>query len=224
MIPAIDALIGTAPAPPALLLAKARASYVLGRLEEGLAAIDEISIPAGHPQAGQVAWWKGRMLIRAGRLDEARTTAEGLALRPRMRAMARVQLAEISMLEGDLESACEQLSALLDREGPVGPRFDAAFLLARGLDRLGRHEEAFKPRPRATGCILAPLMRRPGSRRPTGSSPTTLPIESRMPAGRGRMRRRSSSWECPGAGPRSWSRSSPAIPTEAGSGNVASPC
>ena len=154
MIPAIDDLIGTAPAPPALLLAKARASYVLGRLEEGLAAIDGISIPAGHPQAGQVAWWKGRMLIRAGRLDEARATAQGLALRPRMRAMAEVQLAEISMLEGDLESACEQLSELLDGEGPVGPRFDAAFLLARGLDRLGRHEEAFEAA--ATGNRLHP--------------------------------------------------------------------
>ena len=100
LMAAADTILKRTPRRPDLNLARARASYALGRLDEGVERIRSIQLPPGHPQMGQVRWWHARLLIRAGRYEEAATIDESLLQHPKMHPAAEVQLGEIALLTG----------------------------------------------------------------------------------------------------------------------------
>ncbi len=146
LIEMIDLQLQHTPARPDLRMARARACYTTGRLAEGIAGIEEIRIPPTKPQTPQVDWWHARLLIRAGRRDDAAEIAQRMeAAGGPMAAAASVQLEEIAQLEGRPEEAVRRSSQVLEDPTPPPPvHFDAAFQLARTFDRMGEHDAAFK--------------------------------------------------------------------------------
>ncbi|MCP4835297.1 MAG: sulfotransferase [Phycisphaera sp.] len=142
---AADEILKRTPRRPDLKLAKARASYAVGRLEPGLEQIRSIRLPPGHPQMNQIRWWHAKILIRSSRFDEAAAIDRVLLQHPAMRHAAEVQLGEIALLQGELREAGEKFSSVVeDDDSPVSARFDASFLLARTLDRINDPDGAFE--------------------------------------------------------------------------------
>ena len=130
---------------PALKLTLARCCYRLGQLEQSIEHIGSIKIPAHHPKAALVDWWHARILVRADRLEEAATIAGDLGRTPSMKSASEVLLGEIDLLRGDLEPARDRLQGIaFDAESVIPPRYDACFLLARTLDRMGDSDGAFE--------------------------------------------------------------------------------
>ena len=141
---AMAAILAENPDLPALWLGRARNCYTLGQLGEAIEHIRRIRIPPRHPKFALVTWWHARILVRAGRLEEATPIAEELTHLPNMRWAGEVLQGEIDLLRGDLEPARDRLLAVsLDEDSPTPPRFDACFHLARTLDRLGDCDGAF---------------------------------------------------------------------------------
>jgi Flp pilus assembly protein TadD len=140
------------PARPDLRLALVRACYVLGRLDDGLAAVQSIRVPPSHPLMPEVRWWHARLLVRARRFDEARAVLLAIARQPGAAPLAEAIDGEIEMLEGDLAAARDRLSRLIaDTSAPVRARRDAAFTLARVCDRLDDPDAAFAAAATAHG-------------------------------------------------------------------------
>ena len=144
LIDAIDDQLALTPARPDLRLARARACFATGRLDAGIESIERIGLPPGHPQTGQVALWHSKLLVRSYRFAEARDVISILSAHPATAPLADLQLAEILLLDGELETARRDLERILDREDlPPRIRFEAAFHLARACDRLGDFDAAF---------------------------------------------------------------------------------
>lgn len=141
----IETILADNPNLPALKLAQARCCYGLGQLEKAIELIGSIKIPPRHPKNALVKWWHARILVRAGRLDDASTVAAELSRTPSMKSASEVLLGEIDLLRGDIEPARDRLQAITcDDKSAIPPRFDACFLLARTLDRLGDPDGAFE--------------------------------------------------------------------------------
>jgi Flp pilus assembly protein TadD len=140
----VAAQLERTPARPDLRLALVRACYVLGRLDDGLAAVQSIRVPPSHPLMPEVRWWHARLLVRARRFDEARAVLLALATQPGAAPLGEAIHGEIEMLEGDLAAARGRLERLVaDAAAPVRARRDAAFTLARVCDRLDDPEASF---------------------------------------------------------------------------------
>ena len=144
LIDAIDDQLALTPPRPDLRLARARACFMSGRLEEGIESIQKIRIPPEHPQRWQVALWHSKLLVRTYRFAEAREVIATLSTDPATTVIADLQLTEIMLLEGETEAARARLDRVLERDG-LSPRiqFEAAFHLARACDRLGDFDAAF---------------------------------------------------------------------------------
>ena len=141
----IRTILARNPNLPALKLALARCCYTLGQLEKSIEHIRSIKIPPHHPKAALVNWWHARILIRAGEFEDAATITRDLSRTPSMKSASEVLLGEIDLLRGDLEPARDRLRAITcDDKSAIPPRFDACFLLARTLDRLGDSDGAFE--------------------------------------------------------------------------------
>ena len=133
------------PARPDLRMARARSCYMIGWLDEALETVQSIRAAPTHPLMPQVRWWHARILVRAGRFDEARAVLRSLAAIPGGRPSSESLLGEIEMLEGDLPAARRRLELVLaDESSEIRPRRDAAFNLARICDRLDDPDAAFE--------------------------------------------------------------------------------
>lgn len=144
LVAAADAHLQRASRAPKLRLAKARACYRLGRIEEGLATLASMKIPPGHPLAAERRWWQARLLIRCGRYDDARSKVLPSMTFDGEDAMRTTLRGEIELLEGDLATARTTLAGVLDLEdAPRRARRESAFLLARACDRMGDPDAAF---------------------------------------------------------------------------------
>ncbi len=155
---AVAAQLRLTPARPDLRLALVRACYVLGRLDDGLDAVQSIRIPPTHPLTPEVRWWHARLLVRARRVDDARAVLATLARHPGAAPLAEAILGDIEMLDGDLEAARRRLAALLaDDAAPIRARRDAAFTLARVCDRLDDPDAAFAAAATAHGLRETPF-------------------------------------------------------------------
>jgi len=141
---ATTAQLRLTPARPDLRLALVRACYVLGRLEDGLAAVQSIRVPPTHPLMAEVRWWHARLLVRARRFDDADAVLLAIARQPGAAPLAEAIHGEIESLSGDLPAARDRLSRLIaDAAAPIRARRDAAFTLARVCDRLDDPDAAF---------------------------------------------------------------------------------
>lgn len=86
----------------------------------------------------QIGWMRGSALLGAGRLSEARALFERMlddhdadsTVPPEMASMGRFGLAELTRLEGDLESAADQYRSALSAFRARGQRTSPWFLLA----------------------------------------------------------------------------------------------
>ncbi|MAC19670.1 MAG: hypothetical protein CMJ23_08385 [Phycisphaerae bacterium] len=144
LIDAISDQLALTPARPDLRLARARACFTSGRLDDGIKSIREMRLPPDHPQRWQVALWHSKLLVRAYRFAEAREVIATLSTDPITAVIADLQSTEILLLEGDTEAARHRLDRILEREGlPPRLEFEAAFHLARACDRLGDFDAAF---------------------------------------------------------------------------------
>ena len=144
LIDAIDDQLALTPARPDLCLARARACFASGRLDAGIESIERIKLRPGHPQTRQVVLWHSKLLVRSYRFAEARDVISILSAHPATAPLADLQLAEILLLEGELEAARRDLERILDRQDlPPRIRFEATFHLARACDRLGDFDAAF---------------------------------------------------------------------------------
>lgn len=116
-----------------------------GRAEEASAVLERLR--ALHPEymADTVAFEQAVLLTRRGRFAEAaRAYADSiaLALDGDEAAVVRANLAEVTMLAGDLEPAVEHYERALKQAGGGRDYLLALFGLAVALDRLGEHAAA----------------------------------------------------------------------------------
>ncbi|GAB4210765.1 MAG: hypothetical protein OHK0013_31810 [Sandaracinaceae bacterium] len=104
-----------------------------GRLEEGLAGLE--AALAAHPDEPDVAGLRALVLVRAGRLDEARRALASAPIRDEHEYLTRLlALHEL----GDLEAVLAQLDGPAPKPSEVHARIAAAVI----AERLGDHEGA----------------------------------------------------------------------------------
>ncbi len=105
-------------------------------LDKLLGSFDEVSDRAGNSASGQVAqFYRGAVLFRLGRTDEAVSTLEGVAASPSiggsLASTTDAMLARIYTDSGQRDKAIEQLNKSLQSERPDLPKDQLLLTLAR---------------------------------------------------------------------------------------------
>ena len=122
----------------------------LGRLDEALAAFratDRLQalLVTPHPLTAQMREWLVLVLLRLGRLEEAREILAHFSDHERESGEARTAQASVCLAEGDAHSAAESLTVVLDGTARVlhpGSLVEALLVHAMACDRLGDRQAA----------------------------------------------------------------------------------
>ena len=143
----------------ALLIQRARGMlYVgLGRLDEALAAFRAAErlqnmLVTPHALTAQMREWLVLMLLRLGRLEEAREVLDDFSDQERGWGEARTALASVCLAEGNARAAAETLTDVLDgtvRVLHAGSLIEALLVHAMACDRLGEPRRAERDVERA---------------------------------------------------------------------------
>ncbi|MBV8715928.1 MAG: AAA family ATPase [Chloroflexi bacterium] len=147
----LDRAVATLPADlePATALVIERARGMLhvgrGRLEEALGAFRAAERLQGllvtpHPLVAQMREWRVLMLLRLGRLQDARAALADFSDQEREWGEARTAVASVCLAEGEVRAAAETLADVLDgtlRVLHAGSLAEALLVDAMACDRLG---------------------------------------------------------------------------------------
>jgi LuxR family maltose regulon positive regulatory protein len=131
----------------ALLIQRARGMLYVGqgRLDEALAAFRDAErlqalLVTPHPLTAQMREWLVLMLLRLGRLEDAREVLADFSDQEREWGEARTALASVCLAEGNARAAAETLAHVLDGTVQVlhaGSLIEAMLVHAMVCDRLG---------------------------------------------------------------------------------------
>lgn len=150
----LEALASSQPLGPDDNLALAELRLETGDPAAAGALLDDLE--QARPSAAQ--WLRARLAMREG--DRGRAAELARALHDEedeyVRTQARLQTARLALTDDDASACIEVLEPLLASEEAVEPKVH--WMLARALDRAGRHEEASRHLSH-TGWFVPPILR-----------------------------------------------------------------